>query len=64
MFILMPMHGNGIQTPLGEQPEHLGIVICDIFSPWGPLWWKSEHFTTPLYEYPFSTLDLITHELK
>ena len=29
--------GETIQTPLGEQPEHLGIMICDIFKPAGAI---------------------------
>ena len=49
MFILMPMQGDGIQTPRGEGPEHLGIVIWYIFSLWGPFCVKFDQKTTPLY---------------
>ena len=37
MFILMPMVGNGIQTPSGEQREHLEHVICDDPEVWGAM---------------------------
>jgi len=48
MFILTVIQGNVVQTPLEEQPENLGIVFAT-FSAVGPFWWKSDHFTTPLY---------------
>ena len=35
MCILMPMEANRIQTPSGEQREHLENVICDDFEVWG-----------------------------
>ena len=49
MFILTVMLVNGIQTPHGEQPEDLGIVICDIFSPWGAIVLKNDQKVTTLY---------------
>ena len=37
MFNIMPMGGNGIQTPSGEQREHFENVICDDFEVWGAM---------------------------
>ena len=34
MFNIMPMDGNGIQAPSGEQPGHLENAICDGFEVW------------------------------
>ena len=33
MFILMPMHGNGIQTPHEEQPEPICLGILHFLTP-------------------------------
>ena len=46
MFFLTVMLRNGIQTPHGEQPEHLGIMIYDMFKPAGAIVLKKCKVTT------------------
>ena len=46
MFILMPMGGNGIQTPSGEHPERLQMVV-NTFKAVGVIIAKSRSFGTP-----------------
>ena len=48
MFILMPMGVNGIQTPSGEQPEHLENVICADMKVLGAIVVKNDQKATSL----------------
>ena len=49
MFILMPMGVNGIQTPSGEQPQHLENVICTDTKVLGAIVVKIDQKATSLY---------------
>ena len=45
----MPMGVNGIQTPSGEQPEHLENVICADMKVLGAIVVKNDQKATSLY---------------
>ena len=63
IFILMPMGVNGIQTPSGEQPEHLENVICADMKVLGAIVVKNDQKATSLY-YFFRSGSMRTHFLQ